>query len=119
MIRPTRTTARLALAIVAALAALPAGAAAAPPAGDEYVLEIPGVKPTGGSVVSENEESAGSVGGGIQYGVAGESTTPAGPLAALGDSLRAVPASMAVGLGAVLTLLLIGGIRRHQPRRSD
>src|SRR4029079_6695594 len=51
MDRPTRTKARLALAIVATLIAVPPPAATpAAPADDEYVLQFPGVSQTDSNV---------------------------------------------------------------------
>lgn len=114
MDRPTRWKARLASAIVAALVMVPAPAAqaSAVPAGEEYVLQLPGVpqsnstvnsQPTGGSVAS----------GGIQRGVVGESAEPAGPLAALGDALAAIPAAIVAGIAALLVLALLAIPLRH------
>jgi hypothetical protein len=111
MSNPTRK-ARLALAIVAALLALPtASASAAAPAGDEYVLEIPGVRQTDAGPVAAAEESGGGAGG-VQRGVVGENDPPASPLSALGDAIAAVPASLSVAVAALLALALTAGRRR-------
>ncbi len=124
--RPTGRKARLALAIVAALIALPvqAGGAAAP-ADDEYVLKLPGVTQSESNV---NEDSGtigtsarhdhgggrGGAGSGVQRGAVGEADAPPTPLAATGDALTAVPASLLIGAGLLLATALIAGARRHR-----
>jgi hypothetical protein len=112
MEHPTRRKAGLALAIVATLAATPTAAtAAAPSAGDEYVLEIPGVR---------QAESLGVASTGApdrepreQLGVVGETEPPESPLASLGDAVAAIPASLLAGLAALLALTLVALPRRH------
>lgn len=109
---PIRRKAWLALAIVAALTAVPAGATAAPPASDEYVLEIPGVRQAESGPVG-GEAAPSPAGDGVQRGVVGEGNGTGSPLAALGDSLTAMPASIFAGIVALLAILLLGIARRH------
>jgi hypothetical protein len=118
--------ARLALAIVAALNALPvqvSGAAA--PADDEYVLKLPGVtqsesavnEDSGTNGTSARHEHGGGLdaaGSGIQRGAVGEADAPPTPLAAAGDALTAVPASLLIGAGLLLAMALIAWARRHR-----
>lgn len=119
MNRPTRFKARLALAIVAALAAVPTPAIAAVPAGDEYVLEIPGVRPTGGGSVAvpRATDFRASGRGDAQRGVVGETDEPSSPLAALGETIGSVPRSLALGVAAfaALALLVAPPLRRPVP----
>lgn len=122
MDRPTRRKARLALAIVAALVALPvttAGAAA--PADDEYVLEIPGVSQSdsgAGETPARHGDGSGTTAGGsrIQRGVVGEAEAQPTPLAAAADALAAIPASLLIGVALLLATGLIAfGARRLRP----
>jgi hypothetical protein len=109
MDHPTRRTAGLALAIVAALASAPAQAAAAgPAAGDEYVLEIPGVRQSESSAIGGGGERIGrvSVAGSEQLGVVGEADSPASPLAASADAASAVPVPLVLGLATLIGLAL-------------
>jgi len=118
MNRPTRWKARLAPAIVAALLLVPAQAAEAgpgagpAPAGDEYVLQLPGVRQSASDVAQPGR--AADAGGGVQRGVVGETDEPAGPLAALGDALGALPASILAGLAALGALALLGALLRRR-----
>lgn len=121
MDRPTRRKARLALAIVAALVALPvpvAGAAA--PADDEYVLEVPGATQadTGARQIPTRPGDATgptAAGSGIQRGVVGETDAQPTPLAAAADALAAIPASLLIGAVLLLATVLVGaGVRRHR-----
>jgi len=106
---------RLTLAMVATLAATPVPAAlAAAPAGDEYVLEIPGVRQADSGAGSGAAADGGSVGSGAeQRGVVGEADAPQTPLAALGDTLTAVPAPLVVGLAALLAVVLLAATGRR------
>ena len=118
MDRPTRRKAGLALAIVATLAAVPAPASAAPSAGDEYVLEIPGVRQAenlGTESAGERSERTPTVAR-VQRGAVGE-TDPAGSsLAALGSTAAATPTSLLVGIVALVALALATALpRRHAP----
>ena len=112
MDRPTRPKARLTLAIVAALILVPAPAASAAPASDEYVFQLPGVHQTDNTAAPDARAGA-APGHGVQRGVVGETDPPAGPLAALGDALDATPTSIAVGLAALLALALATMLRRR------
>lgn len=112
MDRPTRPKARLTLAIVAALILAPAPAASAAPASDEYVFQLPGVHQADDTVAPSGRGGTMS-GHSVQRGVVGETDLPAGPLAALGDALGAIPASIAVGLAALLALALATMFRRR------
>ena len=119
MDRPTRTKARLALAIVATLIVLPVPAAtAAAPADDEYVLQFPGVSQTDSNVNQAPAHAGGGNGGGsgIQRGVVGEADVPPTPLAAAGDALAGFSVSLLIG-AALLLVTAIGaaGVRRHRP----
>jgi hypothetical protein len=126
MSSPTGRKARLALAIVAALIALPVQASgAAAPADDEYVLKLPGVTQSESNVNDSgtNETSArhdqggggDSAAVGIQRGAVGEADAPPTPLVAAGDALTAVPASLLIGAGLLLvTALIAAGARRHR-----
>ena len=115
---PTRRKTRLAVAIVAALVAAPAPAAlAAAPAGDEYVLEIPGVRQTDAAVTQTAGSGAG--GDGIQRGVVGEIDTPATPLGALADTLTATPASIVAWLLALLAAAALVAIGRRPVVRGS
>jgi hypothetical protein len=120
MDRPTRRKARLALAIVAALVVLPVPAAtAAAPADDEYVLELPGVSPTDNNLSQTAAHDGNGVAGGgsgTQRGVVGETDAPPTPLAAAGDALAALPASLLVGAALLLaTAILAAAARRRRP----
>ena len=119
MIRPTGTKAWLAIAIVAALSAVPAVASAAAPASDEYVLEIPGVRQTDTGPVA-NATPATDAGDGVQRGVVGEQETSSAPLAVLGDALSGFPVAYTVGLAALAAIAALGLSRRrpivHGPR---
>jgi len=122
MDRPTRRKARLALAIVATLVVLPVPAAtAASPADDEYVLQFPGVSQTDSNVnqapARAGDGNGATTGGsGIQRGVVGETDGTPTPLAAAGDVLAALPASLLVGAALLLaTALLAAGTRRRRP----
>ncbi|GIK77001.1 MAG: hypothetical protein EDQ89_03170 [Acidobacteria bacterium] len=106
---PTRLTAGLALAIVASLAAAPAQAGAeAPAAGDEYVLELPGVRQSEGSAAGGGGEGIGPVSrtDSRQLGVVGETDAPASPLAASAEAAGAIPTSLLAGLAALVALAL-------------
>lgn len=123
MIRPTRWKAGLALAIVAALAAVPAAPAlAAPPAGDEYVLEIPGVRDNASGPVAAAPAASPTAGENVQRGVVGESDSPSSPLAALGDALGSIPASVLTGLivllGLAVSMPVLTSRRGTAPRGS-
>lgn len=106
---------RLTLAMVAALAATPVPTAlAAAPAGDEYVLEIPGVRQADSGAGSEAAAGGGSVGGRAeQRGVVGEADAPQAPLGALGDTLTAAPTPIVVGLAALLAIVMLAAIGRR------
>ncbi len=115
---PTRPKTRLTVAIVAALVVAPAPAAlAAAPAGDEYVLEIPGVRQADAAVTTT--AGSGSGGDGIQRGVVGETDTPATPLGALGDTLTATPASIVAWLLALLAAAALVAIVRRPVARGS
>ena len=121
MSRPTGRNARLALAIVAALITLQAQAAqAADPADDEYVLKLPGVTQSESSVSeppAHHGDRGNATGGGssIQRGVVGETEAPPTPLAAAGDTLSAIPASLLIGGALLLAVgLVTAGARRHR-----
>ena len=122
MDRPTRTKARLALAIVATLIVLPVPAAtAAAPADDEYVLQFPGVSQTDSNVNQApahggDGNGATTGGSGIQRGVVGEADVPPTPLAAAGDALAGFPVSLLIGAALLLVAaLLAAGTRRRRP----
>ena len=116
---PTRPKTRLTVAIVAALVVAPAPAAlAATPAGDEYVLENPGVHQIETGPVTTTAGS-GSGGDGIQRGVVGETDTPATPLGALGDTLTATPASIVAWLLALLAAAALVAIVRRPVARGS
>ncbi len=111
MNHPTRWKGRLALAIVAALVAAPASPApAAAPAGDEYVLDLPG----GGQTESTGVNTASGAGDREQRGVVGEADPPATPLAALGATAGSMPAPLLVGLTALLVLAIIAALGRRR-----
>jgi hypothetical protein len=120
MNRPTRWKARLALAIVAALVIVPAAVAeASAPAGDEYVLELPGVRQSDSAVNAGPAGGRSGGGSGIQRGVVGETDEPADPLAALGDALGAIPTAIVAGLAILLALALLAvPARRPAPHGS-
>lgn len=107
MNRPTRRKAWLALAIVAALTAVPAAAAAAPAAIDEYVLDLHGVRQVDSGPVAAAAAGAVDRGDDVQRGVVGEREAPPSPLASLGDTLGGLPPAIVVGLLALLGLLLL------------
>jgi hypothetical protein len=108
----------LALAIVATLAAVPAQASAAASAGEEYVLELPGVRQAhslGVNSAGEPPDRAPRIS--EQLGVVGETDTPGSPLASLGDAAGAIPASLLAGLAAAVGLTLLAlPLRRHRAR---
>jgi len=111
MNHPTGWNGRLALAIVAALVAAPAPPAlAAAPAGDEYVLDLPG----SGQAESNGVNAAAGAGGREQRGVVGETDPPATPLAALGATAGSLPGSLLAGLGALLALAIIAALGRRR-----
>ena len=99
---------------------IPAAMAAAP-ADDEYVLEIPGVSQTDSNVNQApahggDGNGATTGGSGIQRGVVGETDATPTPLAAAGDALAALPASLLVGAALLLVAaLLAAGTRRRRP----
>lgn len=109
------------LAIVASLAAAPATANAdAPAAGDEYVLELPGVRQTEGSAVGGGGEGIGPVPrtDSRQLGVVGETDPPASPLAASVEAASAIPASLLTGFAALLAVAIAAAaLRRPVARR--
>lgn len=117
---PSRRTAGLVLAIVASLAAAPAEVNAdAPAAGDEYVLELPGVRQTEGSAVGGGGEGIGPVSrtDSRQLGVVGEVDPPASPLAASAEAASAIPTSLLTGFAALLVVALAATLRRPDARR--
>lgn len=122
MDRPTHSKARLALAIVAALAALTAisvpSAVAAPPAGEEYVLELPGVRQTNNPAVAP-EPTAIPGESRAQQGVVGESSPPQSPLAATASTLGSIPASLVAGLAALLALALLSTLTAVRLRTRE
>jgi hypothetical protein len=117
MIRPTRRKAWLAIAIVAALSAVPAAASAAAPASDEYVLQFPGVRQTdSGPVADANPAPATKdAGDGVQRGVVGEQETPSTPLGALGDAMTGLPVAFTVGLAALAAIVAALALSRRRP----
>ncbi len=117
---PARRTTGLALAIVASLAAAPAAATAdAPAAGDEYVLELPGVRQSEGSAVGGGGEGIGPVArtDSRQLGTVGETDAPASPLAASAEAASTIPAPLLAGLAALLALALAAATLRHPGAR--
>jgi len=118
---PTRRTAGLALAIVASLAAAPGPATAdTPAAGDEYVLELPGVRESQGSAVGGGGEEIGPVArtDSRQLGVVGETDAPVSPLAESAEAASAIPMSLLAGLAALLAVALATALlRRREAKR--
>jgi hypothetical protein len=94
------------------LAAVPAQATAALSAGDEYVLEIPGVRQAHSSgvdsVAAQSDRAPATT---EQLGVVGENEPPGSPLTSLGDAAAAIPASLAAGLAALGLALLARPLR--------
>jgi hypothetical protein len=114
MDRPTHSKARLTLAIVATLAALSAlstliapAALAGPPAGEEYQLEIPGVRQNPSNTPVEAAATSESSGDGIQRGVVGEAAPPDTGLESVVAVLGSTPAALLFGLAALLAIALL------------
>ena len=107
MICPTRRKAWLAIAIVAALTAVPATASAAATASDEYVLEIPGFRQANNGLAAGSAATANDAGDDIQRGVVGEQDPPPTPLATLGDAVSSFPGAFAAGLLALAAIALL------------
>ncbi|HET6831577.1 MAG TPA: hypothetical protein VFH44_09545 [Solirubrobacterales bacterium] len=122
MDHPTRRTAGLALAIVAALAATPAQATAAgaPSAGEEYGLEIPGVRQSESPSLADRKQPEPDHEAELaQLGVVGEGDDAAAPLGVLGNAVSAVPPSLAAGLAALIALALaVAALRRPDHRTA-
>jgi hypothetical protein len=104
----------LAVAIVAALCAVPATASADAPASDEYVLQVPGVRQTDSGPVADATPVVKNAGDDVQRGVVGEQEDPSTPLAALGDAFTGFPAAFTVGL-AVLAAIAAFSLSRRRP----
>jgi hypothetical protein len=112
MNRRTHARAGLTLAIVAIASLIPmavmTAVASAEAAGDEYVLEVPGIS---------NDSAAGGSGAAApmigansdQVGVVGENAPPSSPLDALGSALSETPlvAGLLIALIAVAGLVLV------------
>jgi hypothetical protein len=105
------TQARLAVAALIALGVLAAPAVAAPPATEEYVLDLPGVSSSRFISPAEVEEPPAAPAGAA--GIVGERNEPLTPLAAIGRGL-ATPAGLLALAPAALLLL---ALRRSEARR--
>lgn len=123
MDRPTHREARLTAAIVAAVVALiaifavvlPAAAGADPPADDEYVLELPGARPTSNDAHGTSATTDGG-GGGVQLGVSGEDDPPESELDALVSTLGDGPGSVAAALTLLAALCALTVATARRPR---
>ncbi len=114
MDRPTHSKARLTLAIVATLTGLSAlstvvapAALAEPPAGEEYQLEIPGVRQNPSNTPVEAAATSGSSGDGTQRGVVGEAAPPDTGLESVVAALGSTPAALLFGLAALVAVALL------------
>jgi len=120
MDHPTRRKAGLALAIVATLTAAPAHAIAdAPAAGDEYVLEIPGVRQSENAGIGTGGAANGDRAAPEQLGVVGETDPPPRPLGALADAAGAIPGALLAGFAALIALAVAASVlHRRKPNRG-